>query len=219
MTKINLLPWREDLRKRLNQVFLVVLAKNIALTLVIVIMIDQFISYRIEGDNVDIAYINKELQRMTPRVNEIQALLKKRKLLLDRINVIQSLQEDRFSIVRLLDLIPRTLPDGVFLTEFSRKMEDANNPDAGKNKMAKAPPAAANRKGAVKETAVEVKRIRYFVNIQGVSLSNTNIAVFLQNLEKIRWLSDVKLTEVSINKSGIGLAFKIEFYQNLNVKE
>lgn len=216
MSKINLLPWRDDLRKALNKVFFFELGKNIAFTILIVMMFDQYFSHRIDINNTDINYINSELQRMSSKVIEIQVLQKKKLDLLNHITAIQNLQEDRFSIVKLMDIMPRVVPDYVYLTAISRKLNDG-----GKNQKKNAAnnnTIGGNKKRPGKETnkpEVEMVRNRYLINISAVSLNNSSIATFLKNLEKVHWLSDVKLLEVSANKNGVGLAFRLECTQSV----
>jgi len=207
MSNINLLPWREELRKTLNNIFLMQLGKTILLTAFIVVIFDQYIAYQIRRNTVDSDYISSELQKMSPQVLEIQRLEDNRKQLMNHIQAIQDLQQDRFSIVKLLDLMPRILPDGVYLTELTRKtpIEAAKKNNAHPSSsavIAKTPAGTSNH-------------IQYHILVQGVSLGNTNVAVFLKSLEGVSWLSDVKLTEVAMNKNGLGLSFKLEFFQNV----
>jgi Tfp pilus assembly protein PilN len=207
MSNINLLPWREELRKTLNNIFLMQLGKTVLLTVFIVVVFDQYIAYQIRKNTIDSNYVSNELQKMSPKVLEIQRLEDNRKQLMNHIQAIQDLQQDRFSIVKLLDLMPRILPDGIYLTELTRM----NTIDAAKKNnlhpsqstvIAKTPAGTSNR-------------IQYHILVQGVSLGNTNVAVFLKSLEGISWLSDVKLTEVSMNTNGLGLSFKVEFFQHV----
>jgi len=210
MSKINLLPWREERRKALNNIFFVDLAKTVALTILIVGMFDQYIAYQIRDNEVDIQYINAELTGMGSKVSEIKTLQDSRKTLMSRIQAIQNLQQDRFSIVKLLDLMPRVLPEGIYLTELSR----TNLATAAEAKKKSAPPSGPIPKGVVHD-APAVNGIQYHVVVHGVSLGNTDVAIFLKNLEAIPWLSNVKLSEVSVNKNGVGLSFTLEFFQNI----
>ncbi len=52
---------------------------------------------------------------------EIRDLQKRRNQLLDRMRVIQELQGNRPIIVRVLDQLVRTVPDGVFYTKLNTK--------------------------------------------------------------------------------------------------
>lgn len=203
MSKINLLPWREELKKVRNQIFYVVLGCSIGASVLVIILVDGYLNYRIAVQNANIQYINKELKNAKEEVNEVQALRKNKKQLLERMSIIQSLQADRPSAVKLLDIIPRVLPEGVYLTDLSRK-EVIPETELDQN---------VNKK---KDTLANKK---YTVTLQGVALTNGSISVFLKKLENIKWLAGVKLNEVSINKDGNGLNFNLGFIQNLEDRE
>lgn len=211
MSKINLLPWREELRRTLNNVFFLDLGKTILLTVIIVVILNQYIDYQIRKNTLDADYINSELQKMSPQVFEIKRLEEERKKLMNHIQAIQDLQQDRFSLVKLLDLMPRVLPDGVYLTELTRN----NVAETAK----KTTPVGRQSTLVTKTTTGVDNHIQYHVILQGVSLGNTDVATFLKSLEGISWLSNVKLTEVSMNKNGLGLSFKLEFFQNVSSQE
>ena len=40
----------------------------------------------------------------------------------------------------------------------------------------------------------------------------------MKNLQAINWITDIKYSEVSINKTGEGLNFKLEFTQQINTE-
>ncbi len=273
MNKINLLPWREELRKRLNKIFLFELGKNVALSILVIIMVDNYFNHRIETNNTDVLYVNTELQKMSSQVAELQGLEKSKKQILERISIIQSLQQDRFSIVKLLDTLPRVLPEGVHLSLISRKTKfvaiteaDAKQPNpaiggaskgaagpgdlgaggrGGKGRRggrgaesgaaeppvatpAPAPPvakgtAAAPKKGAAtgakkKGDPTAGMKEKYAITLEGVSANNSDIAVFLKNLQNIKDFDGVTLNEVGVEKGGAGLHFKIEFTQDIGAQ-
>lgn len=211
MSKINLLPWREDLKKVRNQIFYVILACSITASVLVVILVDGYLNYSIAVENANIQYINKELKNAKAEVGEVQTLRKNKKQLLERMNIIQSLQADRPSAVKLLDMIPRVLPEGVYLTDLSRKEvipEIEVDQNVNKDKV--------SNQGAKKDGLANKK---YTVTLQGVALTNGSISVLLKKLEGIKWLSKIKLNEVSINKDGNGLNFNLGFIQNLEDRE
>ena len=61
----------------------------------------------------------KRLKKLSLQVAEIRDLHKRRNQLLDRMRVIQELQGNRPIIVRVLDQLVRTVPDGVFYTKLT----------------------------------------------------------------------------------------------------
>lgn len=211
MSKINLLPWREELKKVKNQIFYFILVCFVAVSVLITMSIGGYLNYRVAVENANIQYINRELKNAKVEVAEVQMLKRNKTQLLERINIIQLLQADRPSAVKLLDMIPRVLPEGVYLVNLSRKDAVPDVEAISQNEKDK------TSNPAVPKSATNIKK--YNIAIQGVALTNGSISVFLKKLEAIKWVSDVKLNEVSINKEGDGLNFKLEFTQNLENRE
>ena len=67
------------------------------------------------------AYLTDNISALNKQVEEIREMQKKRTQLLDRMTVIQELQGNRPIIVRVLDQLVRTVPDGVFYTDVEAK--------------------------------------------------------------------------------------------------
>lgn len=207
MSKINLLPWREALKKVKNQIFYLILGSLIAISVLVTVLIDRYLNYKVAVENANIQYIDKELKKAKEEVAEVKSLRNNKKQLLERMNIIQSLQADRPSAVKLFDMLPRVLPEGLYLVNLSRKDFIPEIEQVTINEKEKTREIDARKTGLGNK--------KYRVAIQGVALTNGSISVFLKNLEKIQWISEVKLNEVSINKEGDGLNFNLGFTQNL----
>lgn len=121
MAQINLLPWREERRQELKKEFLVTVALVLALGAGFVLLADRVVNGQIDGQNARNAHLTKAIKSLDKEVAEIRDLQKRRNQLLDRMKVIQELQGNRPIIVRVLDQLVRTVPDGVFYTELSTK--------------------------------------------------------------------------------------------------
>ncbi|MFA7555254.1 MAG: PilN domain-containing protein [Spongiibacteraceae bacterium] len=122
MANINLLPWREERRQELKQAFLVVLGVVAAIAFAIVVLADRAVSSAIESQQGRNNYLTSQISELDLQVKEINELERKRRELLDRMKVIQELQGNRPIIVRIFDELVRSLPDGVFYTDLSRKV-------------------------------------------------------------------------------------------------
>jgi len=120
-TKINLLPWREERRKQMQQDFLVLLGVAAALAVLVWFMWQTNVNGQIETQTSRNAYIKKELTLLEEQIKEIKELEQRREELVGRMETIQSLQNDRPSIVYLFDQLVRTVPDGVHYTSIERK--------------------------------------------------------------------------------------------------
>ena len=119
MAQINLLPWRDERRAELKQEFLVVLGIVVAFGAVIVFVVDLFFSGQISNQTNRNEYLSQNIDSLNKQVEEIRDMQRKRTQLLDRMKVIQELQGNRPVIVRILDQLVRTVPDGVFYTELT----------------------------------------------------------------------------------------------------
>jgi type IV pilus assembly protein PilN len=120
MANINLLPWREERRQELKREFLVILGGVAVLGVAIIMLTQFFFSNAIDVQQDRNAYLQKHIDELNEQVKEIKELERKRNELLDRMNVISSLQGDRPLIVRIFDELVRTLPDGVFYKSLNR---------------------------------------------------------------------------------------------------
>jgi type IV pilus assembly protein PilN len=121
MTQINLLPWREDLRKFKNQIFYVIGCAVIVLGILSIKIMGIFLDQYIDTRNENVKYVADQKRDIEKQVKEISSLKTEKQQLSSRIDVIQSLQADRSSIVKLLDNIARAVPEGLYLEELSRK--------------------------------------------------------------------------------------------------
>ena len=126
MAQINLLPWRDERRAELKKDFLVVLAGVATLGVLIVVLVDLFVSAQIQDQKDRNAYITQNIRELDKKVAEIRELQKRRTQLLDRLKVIQELQGNRPIIVRVMDQLVRTVPDGVFYTELKSSAQQIN---------------------------------------------------------------------------------------------
>ncbi|MEH6589189.1 MAG: PilN domain-containing protein [Halioglobus sp.] len=121
MAQINLLPWRDERRQEQKKEFLTILGFVLALGVVLIVLGDRVVNGQMEYQNDRNNYLRSEIKILDKQVAEIRDLQRKRNQLLDRMRVIQELQGNRPIIVRILDQLVRTVPDGVFYTNLVTK--------------------------------------------------------------------------------------------------
>lgn len=121
MAQINLLPWREERRQELKKEFLATVALVVALAGGLILLADRIVDNQIDNQLARNQYLTEHIKELDKQVAEIRDLQKRRNQLLDRMRVIQELQGNRPIIVRVLDQLVRTVPDGVFYTKLSTK--------------------------------------------------------------------------------------------------
>lgn len=114
MTKINLLPWREERRQELKRQFFMVLIAMILLGAGAVYLVHMQVESQIENQNRRNDFITQETKKLDAQIKEIAELKKQRASLIERMKIIQDLQGNRPVVVQIFDEIVRTVPDGVF---------------------------------------------------------------------------------------------------------
>ena len=124
MTRINLLPWREALRKEKKRQFASVVGGAVLLMLAIIGYAHVHVSGLIEYQNSRNSFLEKEIAKVDEKIKEIRELETEKKQLLNRMNVIQELQTRRPMVVHMLDQLVRALPEGVYLTKLDQKGAD-----------------------------------------------------------------------------------------------
>ncbi|PIE39416.1 MAG: pilus assembly protein PilN [Gammaproteobacteria bacterium] len=121
MAQINLLPWREERRQELKKEFLSVLGLVAIVGVAVVILGGMYVNKQIEHQVGRNSYLQKHIADLDKEVSEIRELQRKRTQLIERMRVIQELQGNRPVIVRILDQLVRTVPDGVFYETLTAK--------------------------------------------------------------------------------------------------
>ena len=119
--KINLLPHREERRKRVRTHFAVLGAMTAALGLVIVGTGWIFYQGRIGNQDDRNKYLKVEIAKLDKEIDEIKDVKDKIAALLARKQVIETLQTDRVQTVYLLDELVRQMPEGVFLKSVRQR--------------------------------------------------------------------------------------------------
>jgi type IV pilus assembly protein PilN len=121
MSRINLLPHREERRKRARQHFFVVAGGTAVVGVLIVGLMHTFYSAKIETQSDRNKFLKNEIVKLDKDIAEIKKLRDEISALLARKQVIETLQADRAQTVHLLDELVRQMPDGVYLKAVSQK--------------------------------------------------------------------------------------------------
>ena len=121
MAHINLLPWREELRKEQKKQFAILSMLTVVLAGMVLLYAHLYIGGLLDDQNARNEYLKTETAALDQRIKEIKDLETTRAKLQARINIIQQLQRSRPSVVHLFDELARTLPNGVYLTGITQK--------------------------------------------------------------------------------------------------
>lgn len=125
MTTINLLPWREALRKEKNQEFFVMLGICAALAVVVWGAVHFYYNQKIDYQtNYRNKYLVDQTALLDKKIKEIQNLEREKQRLLDRMRAIEQLQGNRPLIVRFFDELIKDLPDGVSIKTIAQQNQN-----------------------------------------------------------------------------------------------
>lgn len=117
MARINLLPWREELREERRKRFLTALAAVLVVAVGAVVVADQYIGSEINRQTARNHHVSQQIALLDERIKQISELKTRRQQLVERMKIIQDLQGNRPVSGRIFDQLARTLPDGVYFTE------------------------------------------------------------------------------------------------------
>ena len=109
--QINLLPWRDRLKKEKNDLFIAVSAIISVVVLSVVYLLKLYVDGIVESKNDRITFLNNSIARLEKELSSIADLDNKKRSLSDRMNIIDKLQQDRPRTVMLFQELVNTLPE------------------------------------------------------------------------------------------------------------
>jgi Tfp pilus assembly protein PilN len=120
MAKINLLPWRIELRKERQKEFAVMMGIAALIALMVWGAIHfnyvQRINYQIARNK----YLEDQIVLLDKKIKEIEQLETEKQRLLDRMQAIERLETNRPLIVRLFDALVTDLPEGMSILKLEQ---------------------------------------------------------------------------------------------------
>jgi type IV pilus assembly protein PilN len=119
--RVNLLPHREERRKRARQHFIVLAGGTAVIGLLLVGAMHTFYQRQIDAQTDRNAFLKGEIAKLDQEIAEIDSLKSEIAALLARKQVIETLQRDRAQTVRLLDELVRQMPEGVYVKQIAQK--------------------------------------------------------------------------------------------------
>ncbi|MEH6543298.1 MAG: PilN domain-containing protein [Porticoccaceae bacterium] len=120
MANINLLSWREDMRQEKKKAFVSAMAITFVVGLAAAFLWGQYVQSQTDTQNQRNGVLTGAINALAKDVEEIKNLKMRRKQVLERMAVIQSLQSARPDIVKVYDEFVRVIPDGVYIDSVAR---------------------------------------------------------------------------------------------------
>jgi type IV pilus assembly protein PilN len=117
MPRINLLPWRTELRQRRKKEFLVALAGSLVVAAGAVYVSKLTVQGWTSAQQGRNEILRGEIAELNKQIAEIETLESQRSRLLARMQVITQLQRSRPEVVHLFDELVNAVPEGVNFTQ------------------------------------------------------------------------------------------------------
>lgn len=120
MPRINLLPWRAELRQQRKKEFFVALLGAAVVGMGIVYLTKLTVEGWISNQRNRNTILQNEIAELDKQIEEIKGLENQRERLIARMKVIGELQRARPEVVHLFDELVKAVPEGVHLTEVKQ---------------------------------------------------------------------------------------------------
>jgi type IV pilus assembly protein PilN len=121
--RINLLPHREERRKRSRQHFATVSGGTAIIGIALAFLMYQYYERQISTQNDRNTFLATEIKKLDKDIAEINELRNQIQALLARKQIIETLQADRAQTVHLLEQMVRQMPEGVYLQSMRQSSQ------------------------------------------------------------------------------------------------
>ena len=120
MAKINLLPWREELREQRKKQFVYICIAVVLLAILTVLATWFFMNHKLQDQEQANQLIVSTNQNLDMQLKSLEGLQERRNAVIERMKLIQGLEGQRPITVRLIDELVRVVPENVYITKFAR---------------------------------------------------------------------------------------------------
>jgi len=121
MPRINLLPWRAELRQKRKKEFMVALAGSLIVAVGVIYLSKLTVQQWTSAQRGRNQVLTTEIAALDKQIQEISNLETQRDRLRARLQVITQLQRARPEVVHLFDELVNAIPEGVYLTEVTQQ--------------------------------------------------------------------------------------------------
>ncbi|ENV38095.1 MULTISPECIES: PilN domain-containing protein [Acinetobacter] len=120
MAKINLLPWRDELREQRKKQFVALCVGVAALGVASIFSGWVYFDQKLDDQEQANQLIVSTNQNLDTQLKSLEGLQERRNAIIERMKLIQGLQGQRPVTVRLVDELVRVTPPTMYLTKFTR---------------------------------------------------------------------------------------------------
>jgi type IV pilus assembly protein PilN len=120
MPRINLLPWRDQLRRERKIAFFVSLGIAAGVAAVAAFAVYLLLGAMIDSQDRRNDRLQAEIKVLDKQIEEINDLEAQKQRFISRMQIIEKLQRSRPEVVHLFDELVKAMPDGTYLTSVKQ---------------------------------------------------------------------------------------------------
>ena len=120
MPRINLLPWREELRQKRKKDFFAALALAVLAGGGVIYASKWVVQQQISNQEARNGILQEEIRQLDAQIEEIRGLENQKERLVARMRIIEELQQSRPLVVHLFDELVEALPEGTNYTRVAQ---------------------------------------------------------------------------------------------------
>lgn len=120
MARINLLPWRDELRSKQQKNFFIASGVAVGIMCCVIYAGQWFLQELIDFQNSRNAFLETQLVVLDKKLKSIRDLDEQKSSMISRMEIITQLQASRPEVVHLFDELVRTMPEGVYYREITQ---------------------------------------------------------------------------------------------------
>ena len=121
MPRINLLPWREELRQKRKKEFALAVVAAVLVGAALTFGTKVYYKGLIDSQESRNDTLRAEIAALDKQIADIETFEAEKRRLLDRMEIIQELQQSRPESVHLLDELATVPPNGVYLAAVTQE--------------------------------------------------------------------------------------------------
>lgn len=120
MARINLLPWRDELREKRKKEFIAICIGVAFIGVFLVALAWFYYNHQLEDQEQANQLVSSTNQNLDVQLKSLDGLENQRNAIIERMKLIQGLQGQRPITVRLIDEMARVTPSNLYITKFVR---------------------------------------------------------------------------------------------------
>ncbi|GAJ78418.1 LOW QUALITY PROTEIN: type IV pilus biogenesis protein PilN [Vibrio sp. JCM 18905] len=121
--RINLLPWRENQREEHRRRFISLVALGVLVALVFNGgVLESFLEYQQDQQQERLDYLTHYIAELDQRIEAMKIAEQEHSKILERLKVVEGLQNGRNKTTEFMNLMPAVIPEGVYVDKI--KMND-----------------------------------------------------------------------------------------------